>query len=177
MRFVNFNARGGNGTINDFLMYKSNLFETDDLVKRFGEEGFMAELFESSIRVDDEKFDRTFSGFMTRAFFCNGGATSNNALELILRQVYVKPMFVLATTWDNRYSPIIPSNQTYSYLVTHDSSMFADHNIGKTRRSCVPYTKQDFMLIKDAMMGIEGNYTTPEKMRFDNVRFDEERRL
>ena len=54
-KFINVNAKGGNGTINDFLSYRSSLYETDDLEKAFGEAGFMEELFEASIREDDRK--------------------------------------------------------------------------------------------------------------------------
>ena len=79
---------------------------------------------------------------------------------MLLRQVYVKPSFILATTFDNRFSPLYV-NRSHSYLVTHDSSMYADHNIGKTRRPCVPYTREDFMLNEESIMGVEGNYTTP----------------
>ena len=49
-------------------------------------------------------------------------------------------------------------------IVTHDSSMYGDHHIGKTRRPCVPYAKRDFMFNSDHMMGVEGNYTTPEAL-------------
>ena len=83
---------------------------------------------------------------------------------MILRQVYVKTMFVFGTYLDNRFSPFW-NNVSHTYSAIHDSSMYGDQYIGKTQRPCVPYAKKDFMFNVENMMGVEGNYTTPEGER------------
>ena len=46
-----------------------SLYETEGLKRGFGEEGFMDDFWDASIKADNERFDAAFIGFVTSSFF------------------------------------------------------------------------------------------------------------